>query len=215
MFGPPADRCEGAILAIEAEERNLGAEESGVAIGFTILSKDSATSRQAEFRIALNPDYLGQGFGKMLTRMALEKGFQELELQRIYLIVRKKNPRARRLYENCGFVETGECRKEIQRIMVDLFEICVSGGMGLDAAWNSAGEEIRAVCPLLANEMALTGHGVTVFDAAGRQIEHIDVPEGWTANVAFSGPDHQTLFITASEAIYSIHLRVKGANAAK
>ena len=69
------------------------AEESGVAIGFTILSKDSATSREAEFRIALNPDYLGQGFGKKLTRMTLEKGFQELGLQRIYLIVRKSNPR--------------------------------------------------------------------------------------------------------------------------
>ena len=101
------------------------AEENSVAIGFTILSKDSATSRQAEFRIALNPDYLGQGFGKKLTRMALEKGFQELELQRIHLIVRKSNPRARRLYENCGFIETGECCKEIQGIMVDLFEMAL------------------------------------------------------------------------------------------
>ena len=100
-------------------------EESGIAIGFTILSKDSATSRQAEFRIALNPDYLGQGFGKKLIRMALEKGFQELGLQRIYLIVRKNNPRARRLYENCGFLETGECRKEIQGIMVTLFEMAL------------------------------------------------------------------------------------------
>ena len=101
------------------------AEESGVAVGFTILSKDSATSRQAEFRIALNPDYLGQGFGNKLTRMALEKGFQELGLQRIYLIVRKSNPRARRLYENCGFMEIGECRKDIQGIMVDLFEMAM------------------------------------------------------------------------------------------
>ena len=101
------------------------AEDSGVAIGFTILSKDSAPSRQAEFRIALNPDYLGQGFGKKLTRMALEKGFQELGLQRIYLIVRKSNPRARRLYENCGFTKTGECRKVIQGIMVDLFEMAL------------------------------------------------------------------------------------------
>jgi gluconolactonase len=61
----------------------------------------------------------------------------------------------------------------------------------------------------------LTGRGVTVLDARGKEIDHIDVPESWTANVAFSGADHQTLFITASEAIYSIHLRVKGANAAK
>ena len=100
-------------------------EESGVAVGFTILSMNSATSREAEFRIALNPDHLGQGFGKRLTIMALEKGFQELRLQRIYLIVRKSNPRARRLYENCGFMETGECSKEIQGIMVDLFEMAL------------------------------------------------------------------------------------------
>jgi gluconolactonase len=61
----------------------------------------------------------------------------------------------------------------------------------------------------------LTGHGVTVFDKDGKQIDHIDVPEQWSANVCFGGPDHQTLFITASESLYSIELRVKGANAAK
>lgn len=61
----------------------------------------------------------------------------------------------------------------------------------------------------------LTGHGVTVFDKTGKQIDHIDVPEKWSANVCFSGKDHQTLFITASESLYSIQLRVKGANPAK
>ena len=40
--------------------------------------------------------------------------------------------------------------------MVDLLEICVSGGMGLDMAWNSVADEIRTVSPLLADEMALT-----------------------------------------------------------
>ena len=61
----------------------------------------------------------------------------------------------------------------------------------------------------------LTGHGVTVFDKTGKQIDHIDVPERWSANVSFGGQDHQTLFITASESLYSIRLRVKGANPAK
>jgi len=61
----------------------------------------------------------------------------------------------------------------------------------------------------------LTGHGVTVFDKTGKKIEHIDVQEPWTANVSFGGPDHQTLFITASKCLYSIKLRVQGANAAK
>jgi gluconolactonase len=61
----------------------------------------------------------------------------------------------------------------------------------------------------------LTGHGVTVFDKAGKQIDHIDVPENWSANVSFGGKDHQTLFITASKSFYSIRLNVKGANPAK
>ncbi len=57
----------------------------------------------------------------------------------------------------------------------------------------------------------LTGKGVTVFDNSGKQIEHIDVPESWTANVCFGGPDMSTLFITASKGLYSIKTMVKGA----
>ena len=64
-------------------------------------------------------------------------------------------------------------------------------------------------------DLYLCGHGVTVFDKTGKQIEHIDVPEPWTANVSFGGKDHKTLFITASKSLYSIQLRVKGANPAK
>jgi gluconolactonase len=61
----------------------------------------------------------------------------------------------------------------------------------------------------------LTGRGVTVFNSAGQQIDHIDVPEAWTANVSFGGKDRQTLFITASKGLYSIQLRVKGARLSK
>ena len=64
-------------------------------------------------------------------------------------------------------------------------------------------------------DIYICGHGVTVFDKTGKQIEHIDVPEPWTANVSFGGKDHKTLFITASESLYSIRLRVAGANPAK
>ncbi|HEX9048161.1 MAG TPA: SMP-30/gluconolactonase/LRE family protein [Verrucomicrobiae bacterium] len=61
----------------------------------------------------------------------------------------------------------------------------------------------------------LTGRGVTVFDPAGKQIDHISVPEKWSANVCFAGPENRTLFITASESLYAIRLRVAGANPAK
>jgi sugar lactone lactonase YvrE len=56
----------------------------------------------------------------------------------------------------------------------------------------------------------LTGKGVTVFNRDGQQVEHIAVAEPWTANVCFGGKDRQTLFITASKALYALRMRVKG-----
>jgi gluconolactonase len=59
-------------------------------------------------------------------------------------------------------------------------------------------------------DVYLTGDGVTVYDSSGRKIAHIPVPESWTANLCFGGSDRKTLFITASEGIYVLRMRVKG-----
>lgn len=56
----------------------------------------------------------------------------------------------------------------------------------------------------------LTGHGVTIFDKTGRQIQHIPVDEPWTGNVCFGGADRHTLFITASTSLYAIQMRTHG-----
>lgn len=56
----------------------------------------------------------------------------------------------------------------------------------------------------------LTGHGVTVFDRNGKQIEHIAIDEPWTGNICFGGKDRHLLFITASHGIYGLRMRVKG-----
>lgn len=56
----------------------------------------------------------------------------------------------------------------------------------------------------------LVGKGVTVFDKKGNKIEHIDVNEPWTANITFGGKDRKTLFITASKAVYTLRMKVKG-----
>jgi len=56
----------------------------------------------------------------------------------------------------------------------------------------------------------LTGKGVTVFNKTGKLIAHIDIPEKWTANVVFGGKKLDKLFITASEAIYTLDMKVKG-----
>ncbi len=58
----------------------------------------------------------------------------------------------------------------------------------------------------------LTGNGVTVFNSSGEQIEHIEVPEGWTANVTFGGAEKDILFITAMGSVYTLEMNVKGAN---
>ena len=56
----------------------------------------------------------------------------------------------------------------------------------------------------------LTGHGVTVFNRDGKQIEHIPVNENWTGNICFGGKDRHTLIITASKGLYAIRTRVHG-----
>lgn len=61
-----------------------------------------------------------------------------------------------------------------------------------------------------AGNVYLTGKGVTVFNATGEEIEHIDVPQPWTANVTFGGEHHDILFITAGTAIYGLKMKVSG-----
>ncbi len=58
----------------------------------------------------------------------------------------------------------------------------------------------------------LTGKGVTIFDVSGKQVGHIPIAEPWTANVCFGGKDGKTLFITASKSVYTVAMKVKGAN---
>lgn len=56
----------------------------------------------------------------------------------------------------------------------------------------------------------LTGNGVTVFNSPGVKIAHIKIDEPWTANLCFGGKNKDDLFITASKAIYVLHMNVKG-----
>src|SRR5690606_34651160 len=57
----------------------------------------------------------------------------------------------------------------------------------------------------------LTGKGIDVYDPAGNKIQHIDVPVNWTANLCFSGPDNDVLFITATDKVFTLQMAVKGA----
>ncbi|CAN5525905.1 SMP-30/gluconolactonase/LRE family protein [soil metagenome] len=58
----------------------------------------------------------------------------------------------------------------------------------------------------------LAGNGVTIYTASGIKLQHIDVPAKWTANICFGGSDHDILFITASESVFIMPMKVKGSN---
>jgi len=55
----------------------------------------------------------------------------------------------------------------------------------------------------------MTGKSVSVYNPAGEKIETIEVPET-SSNLCFGGRDKKTLYITASQSLYSIRMRVKG-----
>ena len=56
----------------------------------------------------------------------------------------------------------------------------------------------------------LTGMGVTVYNPKGERIHTISVQASWTANVCFGGKDLRTLFITASDKLLGLKMRVQG-----
>ncbi|PKL57528.1 MAG: N-acetyltransferase [Methanomicrobiales archaeon HGW-Methanomicrobiales-5] len=91
--------------------------------GFSIISKEKSDS--AEFRIALHPDMPGKGMGKAITLLTLRQGFSDPAISTIRLIVRKSNPRARKLYETVRFRNTGECSLEILGNPVDFFVMAI------------------------------------------------------------------------------------------
>ena len=57
----------------------------------------------------------------------------------------------------------------------------------------------------------LTGKkGVMVFNKDGKEIQIIAIPKSWTANVCLGGRDRKTLYITASDSLYSVRVKHAG-----
>ena len=64
---------------------------------------------------------------------------------------------------------------------IDLMEICVSSGLGLDMAWNVVADEIKSVCPVLSDSMSLTNFemhlGISRIDAMKHMAKRTGVEE--------------------------------------
>lgn len=92
------DRADWAIL------------HDGAFVGEVVLNDLDEDNRSAGFRIVLASHAFGRGFGTEATRLAVRYAFEDAGLHRVWLEVFAHNPRARRVYEKCGFRLEGEHR---------------------------------------------------------------------------------------------------------
>ena len=60
---------------------------------------------ESEWGIVITTSMQNKGYGKEALLRSVEYGFNEVGLERIYLIVYADNPRAIHVYEECGFTE--------------------------------------------------------------------------------------------------------------
>lgn len=114
---------EGQVMAIEV----LKGDE-WVHIGNTGLHNVDHIARSAEFGIVIGEqEFWNRGFGSEATRLMLQHGFDDLNLNRIYLHVYANNPRAIRTYEKCGFIREGLLRQGIYKngVYLDLVVMSV------------------------------------------------------------------------------------------
>ena len=86
--------------------------ETNRCVGQVGLYKIDHRVRNAEFGIIIGDRTLwGKGLGHAFTKFALNYGFQELNLNRIYLTVLETNMKAIKLYRSFGFREEGRLRQ--------------------------------------------------------------------------------------------------------
>lgn len=83
-------------------------------LGEIVLNEIDWKARNAGFRIALfNESLTNKGIGTQAIQMLLEFAFHILHLHRIELEVFDYNPRAKRVYEKCGFQVEGIKRESL------------------------------------------------------------------------------------------------------
>ena len=87
-----------------------------VPLGNTSFMNVDWVNRHAEIGIFIGAkQYWNQGYGRETMRLMLRYGFNQMNLNRIYLRVHANNPRGIRAYEHAGFVHEGVLRQDVYR----------------------------------------------------------------------------------------------------
>lgn len=95
------DRADWAIMRID----------DGAFLGEAAINDFDADNESAGYRLWLaGPAVFGRGYGTEATRLVVEYALDRIGLHRLTLEVFSQNPRARRVYEKCGFLVEGRQR---------------------------------------------------------------------------------------------------------
>ena len=113
-------------------------------------------------------------------------------------------------------------RAEISRhlpVAIDLLEICVSAGIGLDMAWNTVADEIQNVSPVLSSAMVLTNFemhlGASRAEAMQRMAARTGVQELSSLAAILVQTDRFGSSIAATLRSFAISMRVEWRTAAE
>lgn len=83
--------------------------EDGRLVGYITLKSIRWICKKAELGVVFDPKELDKGFGKEALEVFLHYWFRKKNFKEIYLIVGAFNKRAKKVYENLGFVKEYEC----------------------------------------------------------------------------------------------------------
>ncbi|WP_035432397.1 GNAT family N-acetyltransferase [Bacillus sp. UNC322MFChir4.1] len=93
-------------------EQRAICSEDGVHIGWVDLKNFDRTNKNAELGIAIGDKrYWGKGYGVAALYEMLQIGFEQFNLEKIWLRVDADNTKAMKSYERAGFVCEGLMRK--------------------------------------------------------------------------------------------------------
>lgn len=88
-------------------------DENDDYMGTISLKNIDRKSKNAEYAIVTSKRAHGKGYARKASEEILAVGFDELELERIYLCVTTDNIPANKLYQKLGFTEEGVWKKHL------------------------------------------------------------------------------------------------------
>ncbi len=159
-------RTDGAVLSTPQEQPNPLAELLGRIGGLSVLGGPSPKLRQTLSRAGYNQRGVAElFFGIKITALIVGVAasiiavtqFEVSTAMGVLIVV--AGAAGGTMIPNFVLSQkvkkrTGEIRDALPNA-IDLLEVCVSAGMGVDQAWNATTEEMREASPALADEMAL------------------------------------------------------------